>query len=128
VIGAGVHAIMLSPAVVTAIDGTRPASLSPAVIGFLRKELGFEGTIITDDLDARSILRDSDLGAVAVEALAAGADLLLVGEERATECAAAIATAAEAGVLQPERLQRAAANVRRLARAVARSGRGAHGR
>jgi len=75
----------------------------------------------------RSILRDSDLGAVAVEALAAGADLLLVGEERATECAAAIA-AAEAGALQPERLRRAAANVRRLARAVARSGRGAHGR
>jgi len=114
VIGCVVQAIMLGPAVVIAIDDARPASRSPATVQLLRDELGFEGAIITDDLDARSIVGDGDLSAGAVEALAAGADLLLVSEEHGVECAVAITSAIARGVLQPERLQRGVRNVRNL--------------
>lgn len=115
VIESGVRAVMLGPAIVTAIDGARPASLSPLVVQLLRRELRFRGTIITDDLDARSILREAELGVVAVEAVAAGADLLLISEDEAATCAAAIAAAVDRGELAAERLDEAANNVRRLA-------------
>ena len=56
-----------------------PSSLSPRVIqGILRNELGFSGVVITDSLRMNAITRHYSAGAAVVEAIKAGADLLLL--------------------------------------------------
>jgi beta-N-acetylhexosaminidase len=55
-----------------------PASLSPAWIdGVLRAELGFEGVVISDDLEMGAIRKLFDLHDTVVRAVDAGADVLL---------------------------------------------------
>src|SRR5207249_3127246 len=66
-----------------ALDPEFPATLSRATItGLLRDELGFGGPVVTDDLRMRAIERHWGLEAAAVRALAAGADILLIADDR----------------------------------------------
>jgi beta-N-acetylhexosaminidase len=59
-------------------DG-RPASLSRGAVGFgLRHKLGFEGVVVTDDLQMESALDGRSLGEAIVLALAAGNDIVLI--------------------------------------------------
>lgn len=58
--------------------GTSPATLNALVLGRLRTE-GFDGVIITDALDMAAIRETVGIGGGAVQALAAGADLLCIG-------------------------------------------------
>src|SRR5690606_33706172 len=52
--------------------------LNPRVLGALRED-GFDGVIITDALDMAAIRESVGIGEGAVQALAAGADLLCIG-------------------------------------------------
>ncbi|WP_337007168.1 MULTISPECIES: glycoside hydrolase family 3 N-terminal domain-containing protein [unclassified Microbacterium] len=74
---AGVDAVMTAHIVVPAW-GEQPATLNPRVLGMLR-DWGFEGVIITDALDMAAIRETVGLGGGAAQALAAGADLLCIG-------------------------------------------------
>lgn len=76
-IDAGVDAIMTAHIVVPAW-GEAPATLNPRVLGMLR-EGGFDGVIITDALDMAAIRETVGIGGGAALALAAGADLLCIG-------------------------------------------------
>jgi beta-N-acetylhexosaminidase len=58
--------------------GDAPATLNPLVLGRLR-ESGFDGVIVTDALDMAAIRETVGIGGGAVRALAAGADLLCIG-------------------------------------------------
>jgi beta-N-acetylhexosaminidase len=107
VVSAGVRGIMLGPAVVDALDPAESASCSGAVVRRLRERLGFEGALVSDDLDAAGVLRGRSVGETAVASMAAGADLLLVGAHAAEECAAALAAH-----VPEERLADAASRVR----------------
>jgi len=73
-----VHAIMVTHEIVHAIDSSVPSSLSYKVVtGILRKELGFQGVIMTDSLTMEGITAyysEDQAAAVAVEA---GSDLLM---------------------------------------------------
>jgi beta-N-acetylhexosaminidase len=70
--------LMVGHVSLTAVDPGRPASHSKAVIdGILRKKWNYEGIVITDDLVMGAISGGNVCTAV-VEALNAGADLLLV--------------------------------------------------
>lgn len=62
------------------LDGeVRPASLSPAVIdGLLRREMGFGGLVMTDDLDMGAILNTVSFEDMLGLGLAAGNDLLMI--------------------------------------------------
>lgn len=60
------------------MDPSCPASMSPVVIGFLRKELGFEGVIITDCLEMKAIQEFIPYPRDAVKAIEAGVDLVLI--------------------------------------------------
>lgn len=74
--------IMLSSAVIRAIDSSLPATLSPAVAtDLLRNQLGFQGVIVSASLRTPTISNDYDAGEAAVLALIAGADILLLPEE-----------------------------------------------
>ena len=57
----------------------RPASLSPVIInGLLRQEMGFDGLVMTDDLDMGAILNTTSFGEMLALGLAAGNDLLMI--------------------------------------------------
>lgn len=57
----------------------RPASLSPVVInGLLREEMGFDGLVMTDDLDMGAILNTTLFEEMLALGLAAGNDLLMI--------------------------------------------------
>lgn len=57
----------------------QPASLSPAIInGFLRGQLGFDGLVMTDDLDMGAIRNRRGLPEAAAEAILAGNDLAMI--------------------------------------------------
>ncbi|MDX2257717.1 MAG: glycoside hydrolase family 3 N-terminal domain-containing protein [Hyphomicrobiaceae bacterium] len=73
-------AIMVGHPHALGIDPDRPASTSAKVIdGIIRKAWGFDGLVITDDLYMGAIRRaPGGLARAAVDALAAGADLVLV--------------------------------------------------
>ena len=73
--------VMTSHIVYAAIDKEHPASLSRAVMtDLLRDELGWQGVVVTDDLEmaAAGVYPFEELGVRAVEA---GADLVLVCHE-----------------------------------------------
>ena len=56
-----------------------PATFSPRLVtGLLRQRLGFDGVIMTDDLEMGALRRLGGVGEAAVEAVAAGHDIALV--------------------------------------------------
>ena len=78
-IAAGVPLVMVGHARYPAFDRFRIASQSePIIDGVLRNELGFEGVVVTDSLEARASLATGSLEKVAERAIRAGADLLLL--------------------------------------------------
>src|SRR3989442_14782230 len=66
-----------------ALASESPATLSRATLtGLLRGELGFDGPVVTDDLRMGAIEQRWGLETAAVTALAAGADILLIANDR----------------------------------------------
>ncbi len=102
-IAAGVRLVMVSCAVYPALDGHRPAGLSPRVVqGELRQRLGFQGVTITDGLEAGALRRYGTIADRGQRAALAGMDLLLcaghsVGEGQ--RAAAGLARAYRDGLL-----------------------------
>lgn len=122
VIATGVKAVMPGPAVFPSIDQQHSASTSAKVIGLLRDTLQFDGLIISDDLDAVSILRGNSIEDTAVAALSAGAHLLLVSSGAGLDqIVQAIVAAVEEGRLDRQQLMAAADKVRALAAASVQS-------
>jgi beta-N-acetylhexosaminidase len=78
-IRADVAFLMTAHVLVPSLDEERPATLSPRVVdGMLRGELGFEGVILSDDLEMRAVARSYAVPDAAVQAIAAGCDGVLV--------------------------------------------------
>lgn len=78
-IDADVAAIMTAHIVYPAFDPDRPATLSPSVLtDVLRKELGFDGLLITDAMEMKAIDDRYRSGEAAVMAIEAGADIVMV--------------------------------------------------
>ncbi|MCX5375950.1 glycoside hydrolase family 3 protein [Streptomyces sp. NBC_00091] len=120
-IEAGTKAVMSAHILVPALDPTRPATLSPQILtGLLRKELGYEGLIVTDGMEMNAIAGTYGIERGSVLAIAAGADAICVGGGLADEATVlrlrdALVAAVREGVLPEERLADAAARVRALA-------------
>ena len=80
-IGHGLRAIMTAHVLYPALDPELPATFSPMILcEILRKELGFKGLIVTDDMGMAGSLSQADLPEACIQAFAAGCDLLLVCE------------------------------------------------
>ena len=100
-------------------DSTLPASLSPTLTtGLLRDELGFDGLVVTDALDMAAVTEGFSTGEIAVRALQAGADMLLLSEDPRAAWEAVLQAVAE-GALPVERIDAA---VRRILQAKAWAG------
>jgi beta-N-acetylhexosaminidase len=75
---ADVPVIMLSHALYPDVDRNRIASQSRTIVtGLLRDELGYEGLIVTDSMEAQAVLDRSGVARAAERSLHAGADLIL---------------------------------------------------
>ena len=79
-IEAGAGSILVSHTIVKSMDASLPASLSPAVHEIIRKELGFQGVIMTDDLKMNAIREYIGDEVSAVLAVKAGNDLILASD------------------------------------------------
>jgi beta-N-acetylhexosaminidase len=78
-IHADVAFIMTAHVLVPSFDDQRPATLSAAIVqALLRDELGFQGVILSDDLEMKAIARTYTVADAAVQAIAAGCDGILV--------------------------------------------------
>jgi beta-N-acetylhexosaminidase len=108
-IDAGVAGIMTAHLLVPAYDEERPATLSPTIVdGLLRTRLGFEGLIVTDDMNMGAIAATYSPGEAAVGAIAAGCDvLLLCGDRQDPQAVAleAVVHAVEDGTLPLTRVE-----------------------
>jgi len=78
-------AMQMSNAVYAAYDSVTPATLLPEVHRELRGRLGFTGAIVSADLTATTATSGGKVGEAAVQALKAGADMLLVPGGRAQQ-------------------------------------------
>jgi hypothetical protein len=78
-IEAGVATIMTAHVLVPSLDEKRPATLSRRVVyDLLRDELGYEGVILSDDLEMKAIAAEYAVPSAAVLAIQAGCDGALV--------------------------------------------------
>ncbi|MBN66652.1 MAG: beta-N-acetylhexosaminidase [Rickettsiales bacterium] len=59
----------------TSLDGDYPATLSPRVIAMIRREIGFDGLLMCDDISMKAL--KGHLTSLAGSALVAGCDLVL---------------------------------------------------
>ena len=120
-IGAGASSVMTAHLAVPALEPNpdTPATLSERVLtGVLRDQLHFEGLVITDALDMGGVTKGFPPGEVAVRALLAGADVLLMSPVTDATLAS-VRDAVSSGRVPMTRLDDA---VRRLLEAKARLG------
>jgi beta-N-acetylhexosaminidase len=68
---------MVSHAVYEALDPGTAASCSPAVIGAIRRDIGFDGLLLSDDLSMGALSQFGDAAARAVKVLESGCDIAL---------------------------------------------------
>ncbi|MDQ3678167.1 MAG: hypothetical protein M3401_15455 [Actinomycetota bacterium] len=78
-------AMQMSNAIYVAYDAVTPATLLADAYDELRERLDFRGAVISADLTATTATSGGNVGDAAVEALKAGADLLLVPGGRAQQ-------------------------------------------
>ncbi|MEU7450662.1 glycoside hydrolase family 3 protein [Streptosporangium roseum] len=119
-IGKNIDAIMSAHVVMPKLDPSGdPATLSkPILTGLLREKLGFDGVVSTDALDMAGVRKKYGDGQVAVRAIQAGVDLLLMPPDFPKAYGAVLA-AVKSGKISTARLDQ---SVRRLLKLKAARG------
>ena len=114
---AGIESIMTAHVLYPALDPDRPATLSRRIAtDLLRDELGFRGVLVSDDMGMKAVADRYSIEELAVGAIEAGCDHLLVRQPVARQRAAfeAIVRAAEARSDVRARVEESAARVAAL--------------
>ncbi|MDE2967695.1 MAG: glycoside hydrolase family 3 protein [Chloroflexota bacterium] len=101
----------------------RPATLSrPIVTGLLRGELGFDGVVLSDDMQMGAILEQYSLEAAVIEAIKAGVDIILIANQNTYDTdhvrriKAAIIAAVEQGEISRQRIDESVERILALKR------------
>ena len=104
----GLDGIMTAHILYPEIEKTgMPATLSPFFLtDLLRDRLGFDGIVITDDMEMHAISKNHDIGEAAVKAFNAGSDIILVSSygKAVKQIFNALMKAVESGTISTERL------------------------
>lgn len=94
---------MVAHVVYSIPDPANPATCSPAVMGLIRQDLGFDGFLLSDDIVMNALAPIGDMGQRAAATLSAGCDAVL-------HCNGVMAemkqVAASASVLSPDAVRR----------------------
>ncbi|MFZ5863580.1 MAG: beta-N-acetylhexosaminidase [Nitrospirota bacterium] len=99
------------------LDARAPATLSKKILtGLLRRAMGFDGVVITDDLEMKAIADRYDAGPAALKAFEAGADVLLfcLDQDAPRQAIDALAGAVTRGRLSEARIDQSLNRVLRL--------------
>ncbi|WEZ07937.1 beta-N-acetylhexosaminidase [Priestia flexa] len=102
--------VMVTHVKYPAYDKENPASVSPIIINdLLREKLGYQGLVVTDDLEMGAVNKYFTYGDLGAKAVGAGVDLLLVCHtfENQEKVFRGIKNAVEAGQISEERLDEA---------------------
>jgi len=112
-IEAGADMVMTGHIIVPEIDDL-PATLSKTLItDILRNELGFEGVVITDSLIMNAISKHFDDEFIAVTAISAGIDIILM-PGNLDETIFALSAAVESGDISESRIDESVSRIIRL--------------
>ncbi|MGB3293695.1 MAG: glycoside hydrolase family 3 N-terminal domain-containing protein [Phormidesmis sp.] len=118
-IAAGVDSVMTAHLQLPALDADHPATLSKvALSGLLRRDMGFDGLIVTDALVMGGIAQQYGADEAAVLAVEAGADILLMPGD-VEGAIAAICEAVESGRIAPGMILRAVERIWRAKHQIA---------
>jgi beta-N-acetylhexosaminidase len=112
----GVDAIMSAHIIFSAFDSELPATLSKKVItDLLRDELGFDGIIMTDEMQMNAIRNNFGIKDAAIKAIQAGVDILLYSDAKTNTIDAynGVLNACQDGLISEERIN---ASVKRILR------------
>ncbi len=124
-IRAGVAAIMTSHVIYEHIDPHTLATFSaPILTDLLRRDLGYEGLVVTDDLEMGAVENDMGVPEAAVRAVQAGADLLLICHDHAKvrEAIARLYQACLSGQVTKERLCQSFLRIKKVSACFLRKG------
>lgn len=117
-IAANVASVMTAHILIPALDDQLPATLSPRIIdGMLKRELGYQGLVVTDDLSMKAISATYGTAEATVAAIAAGCDaVLLCGQDQGAQIEAieAVIHAVEDRTLPIKRVEDALLRHRRV--------------
>lgn len=119
----GLDGLMTAHVAIPKVTGNRvPATLSESILmGLLRRRLGFDGLVLTDELEMEAIAKEYGVGRAAVMSVQAGADMVLIPwrVEKKTEVYYSLLAAVRAKEISADRLDGA---VRRILRVKLRRG------
>ena len=109
--------VMVTHVTYSALDAKNPASMSEVVMtNLLRNQLGYNGIVITDDVDMGAIAKHYSFADVGVKAVQAGADIVLICHEydHEIEVYNGILSAVRDGSISKDRID---SSVKRIVRA-----------
>lgn len=108
--------MMTAHVLVPSLDPTYPATLSPTILSYLRNDIGYEDIIITDDMTMKAVSDRWSTDKATVQAIKAGADLILFAAEpeKAKLAIEAVLQAVKAGVITEARLNQSVYRILKL--------------
>ncbi|MGG7160017.1 beta-N-acetylhexosaminidase [Clostridium baratii] len=110
----GADAIMVGHILLPKIDSKYPSSMSYEIVtNILRKDLGFNGLIVSDDMTMGAITENYSIEEASIKAINSGVDLLLVCQkyENTENVLKALKEAVLNGTISKERLDNALYNI-----------------
>ena len=110
----GLECIMTAHVLYPAWDPSMPATLSKNILdGILRKRMGFDGLIISDDMDMGAIQSNYSTEEAVVHAMNAGVDIILLGNglDRLEEVMTATLKAANRGKISQSRIKESVSRI-----------------
>jgi beta-N-acetylhexosaminidase len=116
-------AIMTAHVFNATIDPQYPATLSPTTVtGFLRKELKYDGVVISDDMQMGAITKQYGFETAVSLAIQAGLDIIAIGnnlvyvEDIVSQTIAIVKKLVQAGTISEERIDQSYQRIQRLKR------------
>ncbi|WP_024832917.1 beta-N-acetylhexosaminidase [Ruminiclostridium josui] len=113
----GAEVVMVAHILLPKIDSENPASFSKTIISdILRKEMNYDGVVITDDFTMGAIVKNYNIGQAAVKSILAGSDIVLVCHDFDKQQAviSALINAAESGQLPMDRIDQSVTRILKL--------------
>lgn len=110
-------AVMVTHILLNKIDPQNPASISKIIItDLLRKQLNFNGLIITDDMTMGAIVKNYDIGDASVKSINAGSDIVLVchGYDNGIAAIDALKKAVQNGIISEDRINESVYRILKL--------------
>ena len=120
---ARLSSLMTAHVIFEALEPSKPATMSATVLGgLLRQELGFEGVLVSDDLEMKAIADHYSVEQAVIDGVNAGVDLFLVCHNARVQrdAISALVKAVEEGRVATARIDEALGRLEKLARRFAR--------